>query len=211
LPDTVYDRNAPSVKRVVAELEKPEVRMGLTRLSLRITGSPADADDLAADALERVIDPDDSPWEKRTFLSHMKLAMRHIWDQQRRAVRFEREIPDEDVTRGKKGVGREPPADEELARRRQLAIFRQLAESVLGEIGDKHPLVRQCFALGCKGTDEPAEQARILGVTVDEVNQAHETLKYHARRVRAQWDLAEEKRMRELRAKARPFLREVES
>src|SRR5271167_579094 len=88
LPSTVYDRNAPSVKRVVAELEDPEVRAGLTRLSVQMTGSPADADDLAADALERVIDPDDSPWEKRTFLTHMKFVMRQVWDQQRRAVRF---------------------------------------------------------------------------------------------------------------------------
>jgi DNA-directed RNA polymerase specialized sigma24 family protein len=207
----VYDRNAPSVKRVVAKLEDPEVRAGLTRLSVQITGSPADADDLAADALERVIDPDDSPWEKRTFLTHMKFVMRQVWDQQRRAVRFEREIPDEDVTRGKKGVGREPPADEELDRRREVAIFRELAASMLGEIGDKHPLARQCFELGCKGTDEPAEQAQILGCTVDQVYKALEILRYHGRRIRQEWDLAEEKRMSELRAKARPFLREVES
>jgi DNA-directed RNA polymerase specialized sigma24 family protein len=57
----VYDAKAPSSKRVVAELNRPEVRAHVYRLALWSTHSEGDAEDLVQDALERVLDPEDAP------------------------------------------------------------------------------------------------------------------------------------------------------
>jgi hypothetical protein len=51
------DRDAPTLDPVVAKLKDPDVRAGLVRLALQPTGSPADADDLVADAIECAIKP----------------------------------------------------------------------------------------------------------------------------------------------------------
>jgi hypothetical protein len=203
----VYDPNAPSSIRAVAELKSDKTRSQLVRLGLQITGSEADADDLVGDALEQVIKPEASAGLKWTFLTQLTFTMRKLWNQQRRAVRFEREFADEDVTHGKKGVSHEPPADEELDRRRTLAVRRKLGAQLIAEIRDKHPLAVGCYELAAKGIEERAEHARILGATIEDVDKAHEVLRYHGRRIREEWEVAEALRMKELRAKARPVLR----
>jgi DNA-directed RNA polymerase specialized sigma24 family protein len=199
----VSDPDSPSSTRVVAELKSDKTRSQLFRLGLQITGSAADADDLVADSLEQVIRPEASAGLKWTFLTQLTFTMRKLWNQQRRAVRFEREFADEDVAQGKKGISHEPPADEELDRRRTLAVHRKLGAQLIAEIRDKHPLAVQCYELAAKGIEERAEQARILGATIEDVDKAHDVLRYQGRRIREEWEVAEALRMKELRMKAR--------
>ena len=72
--------------RALEELAKDGQRARLVRLALWYTASAADAEDLVSDAVERVCDPDDSPWDpsNRSFLAHFDQVMRHLADAQRR-------------------------------------------------------------------------------------------------------------------------------
>lgn len=165
-----------------------------------ITRSWADAEDLVSDAICRTLDPDDSPWVERAFMTHMAYVLKQTWQRQQRVGRHHREKPDEDATRDKKGTSREHPADEQLEGHRSLALQRHLGELVLAGIDD--PLVRKCFELSLRGV-EPAEQAVILGCTVGEIYDMRHLIKRRARRALEEWDDAEEKRMKELRLKFR--------
>jgi DNA-directed RNA polymerase specialized sigma24 family protein len=205
----MYDLDAPSSKRVLALLEEEETRPSLVREAKRITGSWADADDLVSDALMRVLDPEDLPWESRTFLAHMKLVMRHVWGRQQRPARVKKEIADEDVTRGKKGLSREPRADDELDRRRWLAESRKLGETLLTRIEHKSPYIRPCFELSAQGIESAEEQATILKCAVADVRAARRTIHYHAERLLMEWLSAEEQRMGGLREQFRRLKRKV--
>jgi hypothetical protein len=49
--------------------------------------------------------------------------------------------------------------------------------------------------------EEPADQARHLGIPVADVYEAHRRLRYHGLIVKAEWEEAERERMAELRAR----------
>jgi DNA-directed RNA polymerase specialized sigma24 family protein len=199
----MYDPDAPSSKRTLVELEKPRVRPSLVQIALWSTRSEADAEDLVSDALILVLDPEESPWvPPRTFLTHMTFVMRHLWDQRMRGARTWREVVDEYVTADKNTLSREPPADDELHRRRSLAVLRQLAAKVVAEIGAKHPIAKRCFELASQGIDEPEEQATLIGCPVEEIYDAIRKLRYHAQRIRSEWEAAEDLRMQHARERA---------
>jgi DNA-directed RNA polymerase specialized sigma24 family protein len=196
----MYDPDAPSSKRALVELEKPRVRPSLVQIAQWSTRSEADADDLVSDALILVLDPEESPWvPPRTFLTHMTYVMRHLWDQRMRGARMWREVVDEYITADNNTLSREPPADDELHRRRSLAVLRQLAAQVVAEIGAKHPIAKRYFELASQGIDEPEEQATRIGRPVEEIYDAIRTLRYHAQRIRSEWEASENLRMQHVR------------
>jgi DNA-directed RNA polymerase specialized sigma24 family protein len=205
------DVDAPYAERIRSLLKDPRIRLGLVRVAIQITGSPEKADDLVQDALMQTLDSDGFPWKKWTFMTHMTFVMRHVWDQQRRAFSVKREIADEDVTRGKKGLSREPPADDELDRRRWLATLRQLGARVLLKADGKHPRVRQCFDLAVRGIEQPMDQASALACPISEVYEGHRVLKRYAQQVREEWEREEDQRMRDLREKVDRKRRRAES
>jgi DNA-directed RNA polymerase specialized sigma24 family protein len=207
----VSESDSPSVEQARAKLEDPRVRWRLREIAYKITGSWSDAEDLVGDASLDVLHSGASAWKKWAFFTYMTYLMRRLWWAQTRTARSKREVADEDVTRGKKGLSREPPADDELDRRRSVAVLRELLERTLAKIEHKNDLVRRCVELGLQGIEEPAEQAALLKRPVADVNEAHALIKYHSRRVREQWELAEEKRMKSLRDGFRPVKWEVES
>ncbi len=199
----MYDPRAPTSMRVLRLLQDPPTRPRLVRLAETITRSWADAEDLVSDAINRVLDPDDSPWDKRPFMTHMAYVMKHTWTRQQRVAQLQREAADEDVTRGTKGTSHNPPADEQLEGHRALAVLRRLGERLLEGTGVKHPLCSKYFELTILGV-EPAKQAETLGCTVDELYDAHQTLRRHAGSIREKWEDAEQERMKKLRSKFRP-------
>jgi DNA-directed RNA polymerase specialized sigma24 family protein len=176
---------------------------------MKITGSWADAEDLVSDALMRVLDPEDLPWKTGTFVGHMKLVMRHVWGRQQRPARVQKEVADEDVTRGKKGLSREPRADDELNHRRWLAERRKLGETLLTQIEHKSPYIRPCFELAAQGIESAEEQATILKCSVADIREARRIIKYHAERLLREWQGAEEQRMQGLREQFRRLKRKV--
>jgi DNA-directed RNA polymerase specialized sigma24 family protein len=205
----MYDPDAPSSKRTLVELEKPRVRPSLVQIALWSTRSEADAEDLVSDALILVLDPEESPWvPPRTFLTHMTFVMRHLWDQRMRGARTWREVVDELLTSDNNTLSREPPADDELHRRRSLAVLRQLAAQLVAEIGPKHPIAKRYFELASQGIDQPEELATLIGSSVEEIHDASRTLRYHAQRIRNEWEAAENIRMKHVRERTADRKRE---
>jgi len=205
----MYDPDAPSSRRVLALMEEEKTRRDLVRAAEKITGSWQDAEDLVSDALIRVLDPEDLPWEIGPFLGHMKFVMRHLWGRQQRPARVKKEVADEDVTRGKRGLSREPRADDELDRRRWLAERRELGETLLTDIEHKNPLIRPCFELSAQGIESAEDQAAILKCDVADVREARRIIKYHAKRLLIEWHSSEEQRMQGLRDQFRRLKRKV--
>ena len=105
----------------------------------------------------------------------------------------------------------EPRADDELHRRRELALHGAILKEVVAEIEDEFPLVRPICELEVRGVEEPAEQAKELARPVEEIYRAIKALKRHARQARADRDRREEQRMASLRVQAVPRKTEVTS
>jgi DNA-directed RNA polymerase specialized sigma24 family protein len=200
----VFDPRAPTSERALAELSKKSTRAQLIAIARWSTRSAADAEDLVSRALLSVLDPDKAPWVSttHTFLTHMSRVMRHVWDEDMRRARVRHEVADENVTRDFKTASREPPADEELHRRRSLHVLRELGQKLLAEIGSRSPIAKGCYELGAAGIEEAEEQAAILGCSIEDVHQARETLKRQAKRIRQEYDQAEESRMKAVRERA---------
>jgi DNA-directed RNA polymerase specialized sigma24 family protein len=206
----VYDAEAPSSKRVVAELQRPEVRAQVYRLARWSTRSEIDAEDLVQDALVRVLDPEDAPWdpERRGFLTHMSFVMRQTWDQRGRAARARLEVITDGHAVDEQTLSREPPPDDEVERRRSLAVLRSLGERLLAAMGDD-PLGCRIFELGAtEGLYEPRELAERIPTTVEQAKSAIQRIKYHARRILDDWNMNEDRRMKGLREPATKWKQE---
>jgi len=173
----VLDLGAPSSQRAIFELEKPKVRERLHRIALTRTTSHAAADDLVEDALVRVLDPDDSPWDsgQYPFVRHMRFVMRQTWDRQMRRASVQREVLDEGV-KGEEGT--------------------------LAALEHEHPLVRPICELGAQGIASPSQQAQALGCPVQAVYDAFATLERHARKALTDWERDERRRMMMAQASA---------
>jgi hypothetical protein len=197
----MYDTTAETSVRALAELAKPKMRDLLVRIAFLSTRSEADAEDLVAEALETVLDPVGDPWVKGSFVNHMMYVMRHQWAERMKTWAARNVAADPAITRDENTVGTEPPADEQLHDRREYHELRSLGAQLLLEIGPKHPIAKRSFELGAQGIEDPEEQAKIIGCTVEEIYRAQDTLKRYAKRIREEHDQAEERRMRELREK----------
>jgi hypothetical protein len=200
----VFDPHAASSKLALAELKKPRVEEQLVRFGKWFVHAGGDAEDLVQNALIRVLDPDDAPWvpPRPTFIGHMMYLMRWNWNTQMRRASAQREVLDAGLAANERTASPNAPADEELNRLRTLGRLQSWIETALAATGAKHPLVRPVYELGARGIDEPSEQARLLRCSVDAVLLATKTLKYHVKLARDEWDRAEERRMRDLRAAA---------
>jgi DNA-directed RNA polymerase specialized sigma24 family protein len=196
----MFDATTPSALRALAEYEKERTRKILLKIAFWSTQTVPDAKDLVQDAFLRLLDEDDLPWLKGTFLTHMSFALRDTWKEKMRR-RAATERPDEGVTAGDKSVAPGALPDMELHRRRTFAVQRMLGERLLARIRDKYPTAVRVFELACQGIEEPAEQARILGCSPEDIYEAQRVLKRHGRAIKEEWELSEERRMADLRAK----------
>jgi RNA polymerase sigma factor (sigma-70 family) len=198
----VINDEAPSSRLVGAELLKIGVRKRLHEIAFWHTRSDADAEDLVADALVRVLEPEDRPWDpnKRLFLVHMALVMQQHWTRQKRRLRFRNEVSDE-------GVAQEitssdaAPVDDEVDRTRTLEVQRELGERVFARLED--PLTRKVFKLGAEEDLKPSQQADRLECSVDAIHLAYKQITYHGRIVLEEWNESEKRRMDELRERAK--------
>jgi hypothetical protein len=195
----MFDPTAETSVRALAELAKPKLRELLVRIAKLSTHSEADAEDLVAETLEVVLDPEGDPWVKGSFVTHMMYAMRHQWAERMKTWAARNVAADPTITRDENTVTTEPPADEQLHDRRTFHELRSLGAQLLLEIGPKHPIAKRSFELGAQGIEDPEEQAKIIRCEVEEIYRAQDILKRHAKRIRDEHDQAEERRMRELR------------
>jgi DNA-directed RNA polymerase specialized sigma24 family protein len=201
----VFDGNAPSSKLALAELQQERVRTSLKKYAVWRTGSEVDAEDLLADGIECVCDPDRKPWDpaKGSFFRHMRLVMDGIAIEQARGGHRRFEVPDVGITFDQGTVDPKPLADEALHAERDLAWLRHLGTVLMGRLREKDPIARKVFEVACEGVEEPQEQARRIGCPVEGVYEALRRLRYHGAKVRAEEDQAEAERMKRAREEAR--------
>jgi hypothetical protein len=197
----VLDFDAPSSRLALEQFLQPIVRERLMDLAKLRTGSEFEADDLVANALLLVLDPDDKPWvpELGPFLPHMDFLMRWLRGRQLRKAQVQQGLLRSGVHRSEYAPAPRPPPDHEVERDLSVAFWQSQLEVVLAEIGDKYPLTRRLCELEALGIDEPADQARIIGCKPEDLYRALATLQYHAKRIFDAWELAEERRMKDLR------------
>jgi len=204
----LFDPNAPSSRRVFAELEKDGVRAHLHRYAVWRTGSEDDAKDLVANTLVLVCDPAQArTWNpaERSFKRHMRQVMDRVSIAQNRRGAGKYEINESTLVR-KTGdpdafpdpADDRPLPDEVLHGHFTLAWLRGLGETLLGVLRGRDEPAIAVFHAACI-YESPAEQASHLGVPVEEVYEAHRRLRYHGLIVRADWERAEAARMAELR------------
>ena len=205
----LFDPNAPSSRLALAELAKEGVAKHLHRYAVWRTGDEDAAEDLVANTLVLVCDPNGKrTWDpaKRTFKRHMRLVMDRVAIAQGRrgAGRFEINETALIARTGDPEAFPDPPEerpgpDDAVHRQRRLALWRRLAEVLLRRLRGRDDFAVEVFHVAC-AVEEPAEQASYLGVPVEEVYEAHRRLRYHGQQVRYDWEQAEAARMTELRS-----------
>jgi DNA-directed RNA polymerase specialized sigma24 family protein len=171
--------------RVLEELAKEGTRARLLRIALLRRASAADAEDLVADAIELVCDPDGSPWDPSTvtFLRHFDRVMRHLADAQRR-VGFRRfEVADSRLVDDGHAVDGAPPPDEALAERRDVARLRRLGARLVDAMAASDPDALRVLEIRAAGAEKPAEVADAMGAEPDAIYDAYRRIRYHAQRI----------------------------
>jgi DNA-directed RNA polymerase specialized sigma24 family protein len=187
---------------VTAELKKDGVMRELWSRAWHRAKVVWDTKDLLAEALSRVIDPDDMPWDpSKDFVGHVTFAIRHSWNRRTHLKSTQAEIPDGGVAQ-EGAVAHEPDAGDEVERAQSLDLQRTLGERVLGRL-PASSRARQLFELMSREDMTPSEAAERLGCTVAEVHAAEKQLKYYGRLVRDEWEKSEERRLTGLRERAR--------
>jgi hypothetical protein len=200
VPSAVYDPRAPSSVRAVDELQKRGVRPALIKLARWWTVSDADAEDLVYEALDLACDPDRSPWDPaaRGFLKHMRYLMRDLAGEEARSSRARHEVVDARLARDDAMVDGDPLPDDALEAHRERARLQRLGDQLLARMASD-PIAMEVYRVAKQGFETPAEQAEHLEYSIDQINEAHRRMKYHARQIRTEEEQAEASRMRERR------------
>jgi len=199
----MLDYEAPSSVRALAALGEGNARKNLLKFGVWRTGSDATGEDLLADALCIVCDPTDGrPWdpERGSFSAHMRIVMTDLARREHRSARARREVLSWKKVKRARSPGL--PADEALDDAREIHRLQHNGE-ILRERLATRPRALQVFDARRAGTERADDLARLLGCPVEEIYDANEQIAYHAARVLAGEQEAEEARMTELRDRAK--------
>jgi DNA-directed RNA polymerase specialized sigma24 family protein len=205
----VFDPNAPSTKRAIAEIHDKEVSDKLRRYALWRTGSKADADDLLADAIECVGDPDRRPWDPTqiTFFRHMRRVMDGLVIDLARSGRARFEVVSSTLAFDEDTSDPAPSAEDALHKARKLARWKRLGNLLLSKLEDRDPFAKRLYDAACAGAETADEQAAQLRCRPEEVYEALRRLKYRGARILDEDTQAEAARMKALREKAKKKVR----
>jgi DNA-directed RNA polymerase specialized sigma24 family protein len=201
----VYDPRAPSSLLALTEYARPENAKHLLRYATWWTKDEDAAKDLLADAMERVLDPDDRPWNpsRGSFRRHMRMLMGLDAIEQGRVGFGKYEVVDSESEAFERAIEPLPQPDALLHRKRKLEWMRAMWSAIVARLDEGDALPRLVYELACEGRhDEPEEFAEVLGVPVEQVYEAMRRLRYHAAKVLAEWEKREKQRMAGLRAEA---------
>ncbi len=80
--------------------------------------------------------------------------------------------------------------------------MREMGERTVSLAEKNYPYAKRLFELLPKGVEKPSELAKELGCRVEIVYDTLEALKRYGKKVHAEWEASERKRMQQLRAQA---------
>ncbi len=201
----MYDPQAPSSLLALAEYAKPANARHLLRYATWWTKDDDTAKDLLADAMERVLDPEDRPWHPRkaSFRGHMRMLMGVGAIEEKRVGFGKYEIVDSEHGAFERAIEPLPAPDALLHRKRKLEWMRAMWPAVVARLKGTDTLPIAIYELACEGRhDEPEEFAEVLGVPVAEIYEAMRRLRFHAAKVLVEFEKREKQRMAGLRAEA---------
>ena len=201
----MYDPRAKSSLLALGEYGKPSEGKRLLRYAMWRTRNAEDARDLIADAMVRVCDPQDRPWDpgRATFFRHMRMVMDDdVIEQHRRGFK-KYEIVDSDHEAFDLAVQPIPGPEMAVQAKRRLEWLRGMMLTLTGRLKGRDPLALAIYELACDNRhDEPEEFAEALRVPVGEIYEAMRRLRYHGKIVREQWEKREALRMADLHTEA---------
>jgi DNA-directed RNA polymerase specialized sigma24 family protein len=201
----VTDPLTPSLERAREVLEKPETRRKLVTFASWRTHNGPDADDLLQEALAKVFDPDDSPWDpdgSKSFVLHVGSIINRLASHEWTSARVQHEVVDSRLASDKTTVDPSPLADAALAQHQESAELHRLGELLLAELGDGDTVATKVLLAAREGYETPAELAEKIERPVEEVYDAIRRLKYHGHQVLLRERAAEASRLSERRDKA---------
>jgi DNA-directed RNA polymerase specialized sigma24 family protein len=201
----VTDPLAPSLQRAHEELEKSDTRAKLVKFAAWRAHHGPDADDLLQEALAKVFDPDDSPWDPdggKSFVLHVGSVINRLASHEWTSARVQHEVVDSRIASDEATVDPLPLADATLAQHQESAEMHRLGELLLAELGDGDTVATKVLLAAREGCETPAELAEKTGHRVEEVYDAIRRLKYHGRQVLLRERAAEARRLSERRDKA---------
>ncbi len=194
----------PASEKALNALGDGRTRELLLKFARWFMPSDADAEDLFTDALLKVCDPEEGrPWDpsRGTFLTHMRVVMRDLWQEGKRRAAARREVLDAHALLG--ALDPAPNPEDALSEARATERRHRLGEQLRERIAH-HPLTLQVFDAACEGLGEAAAIAEHLGRPVQEVYDCNEKIVYHGRRLIVEDAAFEQARMTELRERATP-------
>jgi DNA-directed RNA polymerase specialized sigma24 family protein len=201
----VYDPRAPSSQLALTEYARPGNAAHLLRYATWWTKDEDAAKDLLADAMERVLDPEDRPWnpDRGSFRGHMRMLMGLDFIEARRVGFGKYEVVDSESEAFERAIEPLPQPDALLQRKRKLEWMREMWDALAARLDERDTLPRLIYELACEGRhDEPEEFAEVIGVPVEAIYEAMRRLRYHAGKVREEREKREKQRMVGLRAEA---------
>ena len=201
----MYDPKTPSSRLALAEYAKPDNARHLLRYATWWAKNENTAQDLLADAMERVLDPADRPWDPRkaSFRGHLRMLMGLGFIEATRTGFGKYEVVDSEHGAFERAIEPLPPPDALLHRKQKLEWMREMWPAVAARLRERDALPILIYEIACEGRhDEPEEFAEVIGVPVAEIYEAMRRLRFHAAKVRAEWESKEKQRMAGLRAEA---------
>jgi hypothetical protein len=199
----LLDYKAPSSIRAVAALEEGDTRARLLKFGTWRTGSDAGGEDLLADALIVVCDPEKGrPWDPAvgTFQTHMRIVMTDLARRERRSSRARHEVLSAEKVKWARSPT--PLADRALDDVHALDRMHHRGE-ILRERLATRPRTLQVFDARMGGTERADDLARLIGCPVEDIYEANRQIAYHAVKVLAEEQAAEDARMKDLRDRAK--------
>jgi DNA-directed RNA polymerase specialized sigma24 family protein len=196
----VTDPLTPSLMRAREELEKSGTRAKLVKFAAWRAHHGQDADDLLQEALAKVFDPDDSPWDPdggKSFVLHVGSVINRLASHEWTSARVQHEVVDSSLASDKTAVDPSPLADVTLAQRRESGELRRLGELLLAELGDDDTVATKVLLAAREGCETPAELAEAIGHRVEEVYDTIRRLKYQGRQLLAHKRAAGASQLRE--------------
>jgi hypothetical protein len=205
LPIVAADFAHPTSKRTLERLLTKDVEQSLLKYGAMLTGSPARAEDLLQQARIVVCEPDRDkggrPWDpaRGELLAHMRIVIREIAQKGWRSAQARREVLDEEIADAPASES-VPRPDEAVDRSREAELHRELGRILRGRLVG---LPLAVFDRLCVDDEEScADMARALSCSVKEVYDANRVIAYHAAKVKAEYEQAEERRMKQARSRA---------